>query len=386
MKRVYKNKKILALILFIFIIAFVGILLLKSKETQTSVKKNLKEDTYTAYVKINPLIKLSFKGYYYECIDKNEKISICGDYTTKITTVELKNSDAKNIYKDLDFGGKSLEDTIVSLITTAHDNNINIENVNITTDWNYNIENIKKIVKEKVKSNILVESDVNFNYQKVIDDNKILDSEKVNSYYVNFDSNGGEDVERQLVLENELVIKPQNPTRKGYTFIEWQIGGKAYDFNTKVTSNITLVAKWQKNILKEDDSTDNLNASSGPNKEHDNDTLIKQLHAKGLEWDFNTYEEANNEKTKWMEKGGFDGEIVVSNYGSSDTAYSLIITVNAIACGVDKKVNVDWRNKTDDMDDFIYYLYSKGYNCSGSNGYHNGKYFIINENNVIEYQ
>ena len=49
------------------------------------------------------------------------------------------------------------------------------------------------------------------------------------------------------VLENEKVIKPKDPARVGYTFISWQLDGKNYDFNTKVTKNITLKATWKAN-------------------------------------------------------------------------------------------------------------------------------------------
>lgn len=52
-------------------------------------------------------------------------------------------------------------------------------------------------------------------------------------YTVKFDSNGG-----------SKVSKPSNPTRTGYKFGGWTLNNKAYDFNSKVTSNITLVAKW----------------------------------------------------------------------------------------------------------------------------------------------
>ncbi|MBQ9740748.1 MAG: Cna B-type domain-containing protein, partial [Kiritimatiellae bacterium] len=37
-----------------------------------------------------------------------------------------------------------------------------------------------------------------------------------------------------------------DPTRSGYTFKGWTLGGTAYDFNTPVTGSITLKAKWEK--------------------------------------------------------------------------------------------------------------------------------------------
>ena len=44
-----------------------------------------------------------------------------------------------------------------------------------------------------------------------------------------------------------MVKQPANPTRSGYTFVEWQLNGKAYNFNSKVSGNITLKATWKQN-------------------------------------------------------------------------------------------------------------------------------------------
>ena len=63
-------------------------------------------------------------------------------------------------------------------------------------------------------------------------------------YEVKFNSNGGSKVESVSVKKNERVEAPKDPSKKGYVFIEWQLNGKAYDFKKKVTSNMTLKAKW----------------------------------------------------------------------------------------------------------------------------------------------
>lgn len=63
-------------------------------------------------------------------------------------------------------------------------------------------------------------------------------------YTVKFDSNGGSKVSSKEVTSGSKVSKPSNPIRTGYKFSGWTLNNKAYDFNSKVTSNITLVAKW----------------------------------------------------------------------------------------------------------------------------------------------
>lgn len=61
---------------------------------------------------------------------------------------------------------------------------------------------------------------------------------------VTFDSNGGTFVREQTVKKGEKATVPENPVKENGSFIEWQLDGKAYDFNTPVTSNITLTALW----------------------------------------------------------------------------------------------------------------------------------------------
>ena len=65
-------------------------------------------------------------------------------------------------------------------------------------------------------------------------------------YKVTFNSNGGSAVKNQSVDPSEKATKPAKPTKKGYTFVEWQLNGKKYSFSSKVTEDITLKAKWKK--------------------------------------------------------------------------------------------------------------------------------------------
>ncbi|MBR4943658.1 MAG: InlB B-repeat-containing protein, partial [Clostridia bacterium] len=67
-------------------------------------------------------------------------------------------------------------------------------------------------------------------------------------YKVTFDSAGGSSVKAQYVTKGEKAQQPaENPTREGYTFVEWQLNGKTYNFEAVVVSDITLKAKWEKN-------------------------------------------------------------------------------------------------------------------------------------------
>ena len=64
------------------------------------------------------------------------------------------------------------------------------------------------------------------------------------TFTVTFDTDGGSNVNAIDVLEGEKVKAPTNPTKEGYKFVEWQLDGKTFDFNTPITKNITLKAKW----------------------------------------------------------------------------------------------------------------------------------------------
>ena len=67
--------------------------------------------------------------------------------------------------------------------------------------------------------------------------------EEVTSYKVTFDSNGGSSVKSQEVTDK--ATRPTNPTKSGYKFVEWQLNGTKYEFDTPVTSDIELKALWE---------------------------------------------------------------------------------------------------------------------------------------------
>lgn len=48
----------------------------------------------------------------------------------------------------------------------------------------------------------------------------------------------------QEVSSGNKATKPADPTKAGYTFVEWQLDGSEYDFSNAVNSNITLNAIW----------------------------------------------------------------------------------------------------------------------------------------------
>ncbi len=51
----------------------------------------------------------------------------------------------------------------------------------------------------------------------------------------------------QIVQAGEKAIEPDVPSRQGYQFTGWYLDDTKYDFNTAVTGNMTLTAKWTVN-------------------------------------------------------------------------------------------------------------------------------------------
>ena len=73
---------------------------------------------------------------------------------------------------------------------------------------------------------------------------KVVSAEKFRVY---FNSNGGSNVESQLIEYCKSATKPDDPTREHYDFAGWYSDSTLeteYDFNSEVTASIVLYAKW----------------------------------------------------------------------------------------------------------------------------------------------
>ena len=81
-------------------------------------------------------------------------------------------------------------------------------------------------------------------------------------YTVSFNTNGGTEVKSQKVESGKKATKPANPTKQAiatetYAFDDWYtstdngttLSDTAFDFNTPITKDITLYAKWAVNAV-----------------------------------------------------------------------------------------------------------------------------------------
>lgn len=59
------------------------------------------------------------------------------------------------------------------------------------------------------------------------------------------------DDDKQLVENGSKAVKPDDPTRKGYVFLGWYNGNEKFDFDTPITADLTLTARWMEGYKAE---------------------------------------------------------------------------------------------------------------------------------------
>ena len=220
-----KNKKTLYIIIACVIVLLIGLLAIF--EIVTKEEKEKVDNYYTLYLKSNDedILKLNLHEGYILCKRFNKE-KICSDKIFESTEVTLYNTELNDEFIN--------NNTVVNSINEFIKNN-DLENVVIISDYKFN------------------ENDFlgTFSYEKeILDDNTTY-------YTVTFDTDGGSSIDSVVVKDGEKLNKPNNPSKDGYSFVNWEYNDKEYNFDNVVTSNLTLKAIWKKN------STTNENSSSG---------------------------------------------------------------------------------------------------------------------------
>lgn len=67
-------------------------------------------------------------------------------------------------------------------------------------------------------------------------------------YFVNFETDGGTEIESQKLRYGQLVEKPEDPVKPGYEFEGWIYGEEEYPWSfgaDKVQGEMTLIAQWK---------------------------------------------------------------------------------------------------------------------------------------------
>ena len=145
--------------------------------------------------------------------------------------------------------------------------------VKFDTDGGNKIESVKVKKNERVEAPkdpkkdgyVFVEWRLDgktYDFKKKVTKNITLKAKWLPEIYVTvtFDSDGGSEVAPLQVISGTKIESDSitNPTREGYTFAGWLIGDNKYDFNKKVTSDLSLKASWVEgeNVVIEDTKTE----------------------------------------------------------------------------------------------------------------------------------
>ena len=88
---------------------------------------------------------------------------------------------------------------------------------------------------------------------KITKDTTLYSVYSVNNYKVSFVDNGTKYIEDETIEYNKVALKPEtDPSKEGHTFKYWSLeeNGVAYDFNAKITKDITLYSVYSVNNYK----------------------------------------------------------------------------------------------------------------------------------------
>ncbi len=113
--------------------------------------------------------------------------------------------------------------------------------INYYSDANY--ENITDIGEHEIK--IIATDDYGNTTDPVVAKLTILEAE--GPFKLTFDTDGGSYIEAQTIEGGAKANRPTDPTKDGYKFIGWYYNDNLYTFDIPLTSDVTLIAKWQQN-------------------------------------------------------------------------------------------------------------------------------------------
>ena len=243
-----KNKIfLLGIICFLSIILEVVIVVVNNKNEKNTSDNNFNKETVSKEevekVDEETLIVLSI----------NPKIMLKVKDNTIIEIYQL--NDDSIIFTNEKLKGLELEKGIETIINISKENNYIKDDTMVRVSL-YNkskeSQNVISVVKSKFnETNINIES-YNINDEEKNEIKNIVSDyeERVKTYTVTFNSNGGNTISPQIIKENNILNKPDNPTKIGYTFLGWYYNNNVFDFNTKVNQDMTIIAQW-KEILTE---------------------------------------------------------------------------------------------------------------------------------------
>lgn len=181
--------------------------------------------------------------------------------SVKLTEKNIKvNSSVKNEIKDESSNKKIIIIALILAILIAGVSYWKVSVENAEKDKNKDNEqkeevkdNEQEVEKNEEDNSESYYYDYNYEIMPVIkDDETVEDVPEVQEIYysLTFESNGGSNIETQILGVNE-VTESKIPTKEGWIFAGWFIDSELteqYIFDTHLTEDITVYAKWVKHI------------------------------------------------------------------------------------------------------------------------------------------
>lgn len=256
MEELFSNKYML---LAIGILIFIGSIMLGidmfniiDNKKETIEHKTYK---YKMFIKTSEVISIDFEASFDECEDSMGKKYACGNYSDRVLTTQLTNLE-NSWFGNIKFEGKSVIEVINIILDTTLKNDYSKNTIKIISNYEFNYKDINDDLKKKFSLND--DFKVIGITRNSLDEKAILEELRegtaLNLYKISFDVGGGSPISEQEIVENELLSEPIAPLKEGYEFIEWQVNGFRYDFNTPVTEDLILTASW-KEVFKEEITT-----------------------------------------------------------------------------------------------------------------------------------
>ncbi|MDD2493408.1 MAG: InlB B-repeat-containing protein [Bacilli bacterium] len=128
-----------------------------------------------------------------------------------------------------------------------------LSNIEIIVHRTDNTSYKKAITKSMLSSDALEKlkkpgvHNIYVRYEGKLDLMTIVLLEKYPDITITFETNGGSEIQDQVITKNSKVSRPSNPIKEGYVFGGWFTDVEMkneFSFTTTVTESLTLYAKW----------------------------------------------------------------------------------------------------------------------------------------------
>ena len=223
------------------------------KYTATITITDADDKTYTATVTLNVnddkvITEIRLTGdYQYGNVPAGILPAFNPGTTNDNISIDLYNSDWSYFMSDISTWSRFGADTPVAY----NDGNTKYGyDFNVKTNDGYELapnSNLKVFYNEGEVTSTVAVRRFAWGAYVTVDLGKAI-GENPTSYTVTFETNGGTEISPKTVVDGLKIKEPSTPTKDKYVFRGWYEDDEfntKFDFNTPITSNITLYAKWE---------------------------------------------------------------------------------------------------------------------------------------------